>query len=189
MKTCIIIHCWEGYPEYCWYPWAKSELEKKGFKVIVPGMPETTTPTFSEWFKKIKEIADNITGEIYLVGHSLGCITILRYLEQLPDNKKVDGVVMVAGFTDYLGYNELESFFQTPINFKEIKQHCNKFIAINSDNDPYVSLSQSEIFKKELDAKVIVKHQMGHFSGKIEDEKSCLKLPAVVDSILEISAR
>ena len=29
MKRVIIIHCWEGYPKYCWYPYVKKELEEK----------------------------------------------------------------------------------------------------------------------------------------------------------------
>lgn len=186
MKTCIIVHCWEGYPKYCWYPWVKTELEKKGFKVIVPEMPDTVTPIFSKWLRKLQEIAKDANNEIYLVGHSLGCITILRYLENLQANKTVGGVVMVAGFTNDLGYKELSSFFQTPIDFIKIKKHCSNFVAINSDNDPYVSLDFAETFRVKLNAKVIVKKQMGHFSGKIEDEKSCLRLPDVVNSVLEM---
>jgi len=44
MKRVIIIHCWEGYPEYCWYQSVKKELENKGFQVEVPKMPETELP-------------------------------------------------------------------------------------------------------------------------------------------------
>ena len=29
MKRAIIVHCWDGYPEYCWYPYVKKELESK----------------------------------------------------------------------------------------------------------------------------------------------------------------
>lgn len=44
MKRAIIIHCWEGYPEYCWYPYAKNKLEEKGFQVEVPAFPDTENP-------------------------------------------------------------------------------------------------------------------------------------------------
>ena len=47
MNRVIIIHCWEGYPEYCWYPQTKKELEKEGFEVRVPEMPETISPKLS----------------------------------------------------------------------------------------------------------------------------------------------
>jgi predicted alpha/beta hydrolase family esterase len=187
MNTCIIVHCWEGYPEYCWYPWLKDKLEKEGWNVIVPEMPETVTPTLQKWLPKLQEIANNPNENLYLVGHSLGCITILRYLENLKENQKVGGVVMVAGFTDYLGYEELSTFFEEEINYDEINKHCDKFVAIHSDNDPYVSLEHGDIFKKELGARVVVKNQMGHFSGEIENEESCVELPDVYNSLLEIS--
>lgn len=26
MKRAIIVHCWDGYPEYCWYQSVKKDL-------------------------------------------------------------------------------------------------------------------------------------------------------------------
>ncbi|MFH1866595.1 MAG: hypothetical protein ABIJ81_00730 [Patescibacteria group bacterium] len=49
MKRAIIIHDWEGYPEECWFPWLKKELEANGFKVDVPAMPNSAKPKMSEW--------------------------------------------------------------------------------------------------------------------------------------------
>lgn len=184
MKRCIIVHCWEGYPNYCWYPWVKKELEKKNFQVIIPEMPDTNNPKLNEWLPKLKDSVKEPDNELYLVGHSLGCITILRYLESLKEDIKIAGVIMVAGFVDNLGYKEIESFFQTPINYEKIRKHANKFVAIHSDNDPYVSLDNGDIFKKKLGAKVIIKKNMNHFSGEIENEESCIKLPDVIKSIL-----
>ncbi len=187
MKKVIIVHCWDGCPEYCWYPKTKKELEEKGFQVKVPAMPETNLPKLSLWLPKLKEVAGKLSEELYLVGHSAGVITILRYLEQLENDQKVGGVIMVAGFTDNVGYEELKSFFETPIDFEKIKSKANHFVAIHSDNDPYVPLKHGDIFKEKLGAKLIVKHDMGHFSGPVDDAKSITSLPKVSDSILEMS--
>lgn len=186
MKKVVIIHCWDGYPEYCWYPQTKKELEEKGFEVEVPVMPETDLPKLSLWFPKLKEVVGEPDEDLYLVGHSAGVITILRYLEQLEGGKKVEGVVMVAGFTDDLGYEELKSFFETPIDFEKIKTRANHFVAIHSDNDPYVPLKHGDIFKEKLGAKLIVKIGMGHFSGPVDDTKSITFLPEVSEVILEM---
>ena len=43
-----------------------------------------------------------------------------------------------------------------------------RFLAFFSDNDPYVSLSDSELFKKNLNAQIIVKKRYGHFNNVIE---------------------
>ena len=183
MKRAIIIHCWEGYPEYCWYPQVKNDLEELGFKVEVPTMPETQRPQLGLWLSKLKEVVGEADDELYLIGHSSGVITILRYLEGLSENQKIGGVVMVAGFIDDLGYMDsvedktvLPSFFQTSIDWDKIKSKVGKFIAIHSDNDPYVQLKHAEVFKDKLGAEIIIKPGMKHFSGEVDDEASCTEL-------------
>lgn len=186
-KRVIIVHCWEGYPDYCWYPQTKKELDEKEFEVLVPEMPETHLPKLSAWLPKLQEVTGAPDENLYLVGHSAGAITIMRFLENLSDNQKVGGVVFVAGFTDNLGYKELSNFFVSPINFEKIKTKAKKFVAIHSDNDPYVPLKHGDIFKEKLGAEVIIKHNMGHFSGEVDNEESCTSLPDVTEAILKMN--
>jgi len=182
-KKAFLIHGWEGYPEEGWRPWLKSELEKKGFSVFVPAMPDTKYPKMDAWLKHLTKIVGTPDKDCYFVGHSLGCITILRYLETLKEGQKVGGVVLVAGFTSNLGYEELESFFTKPIDWEKIKSHCEKFVAIHSDNDPYVSLHYRDFFKSKLNAEIIVEHNMGHFSG----DDGITELPVALNAVLRIS--
>ncbi|MBI2021438.1 serine hydrolase family protein [Candidatus Daviesbacteria bacterium] len=184
-KRVVIVHCWDGYPEYCWYPQTKKELEEKNFEVIIPQMPETNLPRLSLWLPKLREVIGQTDEDLSLVGHSSGCITILRYLETLEDNQRVDKVILVAGFTDDLGYEELKNFFEKPIDFEKIRKKANKFIAIHSDNDPFVSLKYGDIFKDQLGAKLIVKHQMGHFSGPVDETESITNLEEVSQEIVK----
>jgi hypothetical protein len=180
----LIIHCWDGSPSYCWYPRVKQQLEAQGFEVSVPVMPQTHAPKQKLWLPKLAETVTDLENTV-LIGHSTGCITILRYLESLPSGKKCKGVVLVAGFTDNLGFDELSNFFETPINFEKIKTHSPAFIAIMSDNDPYVPLKHADIFKEKLGAKVIIKHNQGHFS----DEGNYKELPDVVEVLKSMSSR
>ena len=48
-KRVIIIHGWESGPTEHWFPWLKSELEKNGFEVLTPQMPNTFFPRQAEW--------------------------------------------------------------------------------------------------------------------------------------------
>jgi predicted alpha/beta hydrolase family esterase len=187
MKRAVIIHCWEGYPEYCWYPNTKTSLEQLGLKVEVPEFPNTTKPQLSEWLPHLTSIVGSPDSELFLIGHSLGCVTIMRYLESLNTDTKIGGAILVAGYTDDLNFEELKNFFITPLDFEKMKLHCDKFVAINSDNDPYVDLKYADILKEKLGAEVIVKHNMGHFSGAIEGESSCTELPDVAESVKKLS--
>jgi len=186
MKRAIIVHCWDGYPNYCWYPQTKKELESAGFQVFVPEMPETHAPKLSLWLPKLQEVIVIPDKDLYLVGHSISCITIMRYLETLKNDEKVGGAIFVAGFTDDLGYPELTNFFETPIDFEKIKSKAKNFVFIHSDNDPYVPLKYGEILKEKLGGKLIVKHGMKHFSGPVDNEESCTSLPDVSKEILLI---
>lgn len=183
VKKVFLIHGWEGYPEEGWRPWLKKELEKNGFNVFVPAMPNPKHPKMNAWVKYLTRIVGIPDKNCYFVAHSLGCITILRYFETLKENQEVGGVVLVAGFTSNLGYKELQSFFTKPIDWEKIISCCNKFIAIHSDNDPVVSLHYGNFFKENLGAEVIIEHNMKHFSG----EDNINELPVALDSVLKLS--
>lgn len=190
MKRAIIIHCWEGYPEYCWYPYAKKELEALGFEVKVPAMPDTVNPKLREWLPALQDAIGEPDEDLYLIGHSLGCATIMRYLESMPDSKKIRGAVFVAGFNENVGYDEIQSFFETPIDLEKVKAKSkNGFMAIHSDDDPHVDLKYADVFKDKLGAEVIIKHNAKHFSGAIEGEEACLELPDLVESVKKLSSK
>ncbi len=191
MKKAIIIHGWGGSPKQDWLQWVKQELEKKGFKVIVPEMPDTFFPKISSWISKLKEVSGKIDKDTYFIGHSIGCQAIMRFLERLPENVKVGGVVLVAGWFNLSddtwdeNYTQeiAEPWIKNEINFDKIKLHTNKIVDIASDNDPYVSLDDAEIFKNKLDAEIIVLKDKGHISG----EDGVKELPIVIDKVLEMS--
>lgn len=183
MKRAIIVHCWRGYPEYCWYQWVKRELHAKGFAVQVPAMPDWDAPNLATWLPALREAIGAPDEDLYLIGHSAGCITILRYLEALKPEQKIGGAVLVAAFTHDLGYKELSNFYTTPLPLEKIKEKAKHFTVILSDNDPYVPVSEGSIFTEKLGAELIVLHNKGHFSGPVDKEDSCIELPEVVQGI------
>ncbi len=109
----------------------------------------------------------------------------MRYLESLKPCQKVGGVVFVAGYTTDLSYDDLKTFFAKPINYEKIKSHCSKFVAIHSDNDPYVSLHYgTDILRNKLGARLIIEHNKGHFSLK----PLTTTLPSALSAVLRMSS-
>ena len=192
-KRVFLIHGWGESPEEGWFPWLKKELEKKGFKVFVPPMPDAEHPKMETWVPYLSKSVGKVDENTYFVGHSIGCQTILRYLETLPKNVKIGGAVFIAGFIrlnlDVIEKEEPGSskiampWIKTLINWAKVKAHLNKSIAIFSDNDPYVSEAINiKAFKSELGAEIIVEHDKGHFSG----DNGINELPVALDSVLKI---
>lgn len=182
-----MIHGWEGNPENSWFPWLKKNLEEKGFKVFVPEMPNTEKPEIDAWVDKLKEIANHLDETVYFIGHSIGCQAILRYLETLPDETRVGKVVLVAPWMHLTSLETNEEreiakpWIETPIDFGKVAKMSNKFISIFSNNDPFVPLSDKNIFKESLNAEIIIEDNKGHF----DDEAGVTELQSVLDSILK----
>jgi predicted alpha/beta hydrolase family esterase len=190
-KRVFIAHGWDGYPEEGWFPWLKRELEAKGFEVIVPQLPEAGSPRIHNWVPKLAEVVSNADENTYFVGHSMGCQTIARYLETLPESVKIGGAVFVAGFFKLLtglendpDVRETEKhWLGAPLDFEKVKSHLPKSVAIFSDNDPYVPLDNQDDFRDKLDSEIIVEKNMGHFSGST----GTTELPVVLESVLKIA--
>jgi uncharacterized protein len=184
MKRAVIIHCWGGSSNYAWYPWLKSQLEKRDYHVTTPDMPHTDEPKLIEWLPKLKEIVGVPDDELLLVGHSLGTVTIMRYLEGLSEDQHIYKAILVAGFTDQLGFKELENFFESRLDFEKIRPKAkNGFVSIQSDDDPFISRQYGARLHEELGATLIIKHNAKHMSGPADGEASCTELPEVLDNL------
>lgn len=167
-KHVVIVHGYKGKPETNWKPWLRDELEAKGMKVDVPEMPNTEHPLADEWVVKLAETVGSPTEDAYLVGHSLGCITILRYLETLNKNQKIGGAILIAGFGEPFPKYQSgshDTFFDHTLNWRYIQDRCNDFVAIHSDDDPSVNAEQLDLFETRLGAKVLREHGFGHFGS------------------------
>lgn len=187
-KRVYIIHGWDGSPQNCWFPWLKNQLEARGFLVKIPAMPNPAVPEIKSWVAHLNSIVGKADENTYFIGHSIGCQTILRYIEQIP-KKTIGGIVCVAGFFKLLHLQTDEEkeiakpWLETPVNFNKIKERANKIIAIFSDDDPDVDLENKELFEKHLGAKTIIEHKKGHFS----DDAGVKELPSVLEAILKIA--
>jgi predicted alpha/beta hydrolase family esterase len=146
-------------------------LEANGFNVHSPAMPDTQNPVIENWVAHLSDIVGTPTQNDYFIGFSLGCQVILRYLESRPENTKAKGVFFMAGFIHLINLSSeersaLKQWLETPIDLSKAKNRCDKFVAVFSDNDPIVPLSDMDIFEKELGAKIIIKKDKGHFDNE-----------------------
>lgn len=181
-KRVIIVHGYTGYPEKNWFPWLRTELEKLGVTVTVPAMPNTEAPNFNEWLPHLQQVVGTPDSDTYLVGHSLGCPTILRLLESLPDGQRVGGVVLVAGFAEPIHLTELDGFTVDSWNDEKIKQATNKIVLINSDNDEHIPLVMGERMHDRFGAELIVLHDAGH----VNEKSGHSEVPFVLDELKKI---
>ena len=186
IKRVFIVHRWDGTSKSDWYPWLKKELEKREFKVEVPEMPNTSKPKINDWVAHLKKVVGELDDETYFIGHSIGCQTIMRFLEKENYNGKIGKIIFVAGWfkLDNLEGEEVEAianpWTNTPIDFSKVKPKLSKLTVFLSTNEPYGFVEENtRTFKEKLNAKVVIKEDKGHFT-----EDDCIsKLPEVLNEI------
>lgn len=188
MKTATIIHGWDGNPDEPMLQWIKAELEKRGFEVSVPVMPDSAEPIIDAWVNMLKETV-KLSEHTFLVGHSIGCQAVLRYIETLSPDTRIEEIILIAPWMQ-LDMNTIEEegkemaevarpWMETPIDFAKIKSQVERTVAIFSDNDRYVPLDQKQLFERELDAETIVEHSKGHFTVS----EGITDLPSILEAI------
>ena len=177
-KRLFIVHGWGGNPNELLHQSLKKHFSKKGFKVIVPHMPNKDEPVINEWVSCLNKIVGKVDENTYFIGHSIGCQTIMRYLETLPEKTKVGGCIFIAGWfnLDNMESDEEERiakpWIETKINFDKIKKIAKKIEVYLSSNEYYGFIEEnSRIFKEKLKAKVIIEKDMGHFTDEEGKEK------------------
>ena len=167
MKKAYLVHGWQGHPNNCWFPWLKEKLESLNFEVIIPEMPNSEEPKIETWVPHLQEIAKDADEESIFIGHSIGCQTILRFLEKF--NKKIKASFLVAPFfnldlTDHPDDVEIaKPWLETPIDLEKVKTNCEKIIAFFSTDDEYVLVSEAKVFEEKLNAKSLVFENRAHF--------------------------
>jgi len=141
-------------------------LSVLGVEVEVLTMPNTNKPTYHEWLSYLQTQIIGPYEDSYLVGHSLGCITIVQYLNNFKADVKIGGAILVAGFISPIHFKELDGFFEVPLDEAKIRNSVKRIVAINSDNDPHIPYSQAEEIEKRLGAELIKIHNGGHLNEK-----------------------
>lgn len=184
MSTVFIIHGFGGSPQENWFPWMKKEIEKEGHRVIVPEFPNSDEPNLDEWREHMNKYEDSIDEDTVLIGHSLGGMFILRFLEnRTKPIKAVFLVATVTGPSDGLDLAPLMTTFTTPpLNLDAIKKNGGEIHLLHGDNDPYIPYKNAEQLSKNLGATLEVVNGGGHLNASAGFEH----FPKLLESIISI---
>jgi predicted alpha/beta hydrolase family esterase len=141
-------------------------MKERGIEVRSPDFPGTNEPKLKTWLATARSLVPHFKPNDgwVLVGHSLGCPTILRLLESFDGKERVKAVILVAGFAKDLGIPQVRGFVEKEFGWEKIRAKAERFIVINSDNDPYIPLQEGERLAKLLGAELVVEHAAGHIN-------------------------
>jgi uncharacterized protein len=188
-ERAFIIHGYMGYPEEAWLPWLRRELEKRGYQVSLPAMPDPDRPTIKEWVDFIAALVGEPDQQTVLVGHSIGAQGVMRYLERLgAAGKSVRTTVLVAsGFPSGLSTEEarkmaegdevLMPWLAIGVDPSLVKKAAGTCTVILSDDDPFIDIERAKAsFREDLGAQLVIEHGKGHMN----DDSGITELPSAL---------
>ncbi len=162
----FLFHCWGGDGRSCWSGWLADKLRARGIEVIAPDFPNSSEPKLDEWLDRVRSHVTKFDAKDnwVLVGHSLGCPSILHLLERFDKSERVKAVFLVSGSSEDIGIPQLTNFFADGFDWEKIKQKSSKFVVINSDNDPFVPLDEGECLANLVNGEFLVEPGAGHIN-------------------------
>eukprot|EP01079_Euglenida_sp_SAG-EU17-18_P004157 gene4157-4479_t len=109
-QAVVIVHAFGSHPGKFWYPRLRDHLASEAALVVVPYMPGGAAPRIADWLACLRSTVHQLArdapaADVYLVGHSVGCSAILRYLAgqgagggDASPLGRLRGVLCVAGW-------------------------------------------------------------------------------------------
>ncbi|HPI66935.1 MAG TPA: alpha/beta fold hydrolase [bacterium] len=171
--TILVLHGILGNSQENWFPWFKKEFEGKGYKVLVPDLPNSDEPKLDEWLEHLKKIKNEIEGDLIIVAHSLGAVVACKFIEEnklkvkrlilvAPTGKSQNTKLKIAGFL-MKHVNCVVEFNNTKIDWDKVRGLIEGSVIYLSKNDPYVSLSVEKDYQ-DLGASIKIFKDKGHFN-------------------------
>jgi hypothetical protein len=160
----ILVHGFNASPEMNFHPWLAAQLRAKGFEVVVPALPlksgeELDLPTV---MKAMEEQVGFLKPDDILLGHSLGALIILQYMEAVEMLETPRAVIMV-GAPFKVSKPELRRLFFVDLDADVAMWKAKEFYVVHSKDDALVPFEHGQKLAAFLKAKLIETETDGHF--------------------------
>lgn len=166
----FIIHGSFGSPFVNWVPYVRRKLEEDGEIVYTPDFPTGVGyQNYNNWSKLLNVYleAGLINENTIIYAHSIAPVFISHFL--VEHKVKVNKLIFVCGFNNYLGINEEYDEVNKTMYFNnlgDVKNYAKEIICFYSKNDPYVKYEKEKEFANTVATKEIVIDDGGHLNSE-----------------------
>lgn len=167
----LLVPRWAGTPDSDWYPWLRGELDAPITTAHL--LPRPDAPTIAAMVEQLAALAPPDTlADTLLVGHSVGCQALIRYVASLPEGTSVRGLVAIAGWFELdSAWPPIVPWIDTPIDTGRVRDALGFAHLVLSDNDPYTGdhRANARQWRERLGAEVTLIPGGAHFNGGREE--------------------
>lgn len=150
MKKAILLHGWEGRWYNHWFPWLQEKLEKRGFEIYSPDLPNTKTPNLREQIDSVSDFVQTMCAWDIIIWHSLWWTLAMNLIHKF----NLSWIKAILVWPTYQGYNSdnekkyseeshklLQAYTSENIDTKEM---WNQYIICLSEDDKSIDLEKAE---------------------------------------------
>ncbi|MBD7952052.1 RBBP9/YdeN family alpha/beta hydrolase [Oerskovia rustica] len=160
----VVVHGLGASSDNHWFGAVRDRYTPHGVEVLVPDLPRSQAPDLDTWLDVLADAIGPLDEGTVLVGHSLGCVTILQHLAARQDEWRLGGLALVAGFVEEVpGIPEVDHFVERPLAPDAVAARSRRRHVVVADADPVVPRRLTETLARVLDADLTVVEGGGHF--------------------------
>lgn len=164
----ILVHGYNASPEENFHPWLAAQLRDKGFEVVAPTLSlqkgeELDLPKIIE---ELETQVGLLTNDDIILGHSLGGLIILQYLEAVEMEGAPHAVILVASPWKVNSHN-IRHLFIDEFDADVLMWKSRSYIFVHSKDDKLVPFDHAEKFAKILRGVVVATEGDDHYMGKV----------------------
>lgn len=179
IERVVVMPRWGGTAESDWYPWLRERLAGWAGAVDVLDLPDRGAPVIERCVEVIEAaVPDATLGSTLLVGHSVGCQAMLRFLARRPAGVVAGGTLCVAGWwTVDAPWPTIVPWIETPLAVERVRRAAGGVVVVLSDDDPFTADHEMNAGLWVARLGAVVQRVAGgrHFNGAVE--------PAVLDAL------
>lgn len=144
-----------------WKDWIAAGVDERA-DILTPRFPNSNNAKFNEWKIYFEKILPHLSGQVSLVGHSLGAMFLVKYLHSYPLERVMEQLILLAPAYNDDSLEDLGSFAISSAKGLEIS--AKNIHLLHSKDDPVVPFSELAKFQKDLPtAKVHIFDDKNHF--------------------------
>ncbi len=182
-RSLYIVPRWAGRPDTDYYSWLEAQVReaRQGItSVRTLAMPNPSQPTIDAWVGVLdRTLGPAPAPSTILMGHSVGCQAVIRYLATLPPGQVIDGAMLVAAWWDVdKPWESIVPWIETPVDLARVRSAARRFVVLISDNDPFTADHERNrrLWEERIGAEVVLAPGARHFNNPRE--------PAVLETLL-----
>lgn len=189
IERIVIVPRWSGHARVDWYPWIREQLADAPQRVEVVELPRPSAPVIDECIDALRSALGTDPEALrstLLVGHSVGCQALMRYLASLEPGRS-DGssgptLLFVAPWWAVDSpWPTIEPWISTPISLVPLRANTSRIVVLLSDDDPFTAdwRANQLLWEERLGAEVEISPGGRHFNASEE--------PAVLELVRRLT--